>query len=257
MDDARIQQAEQRVEENRQKARTRCWKIQATNAFAYYQFAMLHFLQEVQRSQLVVAHNEADVFRAPYDRLEQMDVGGLQSLMQEMLTKFYHGGEREATVGRNFYRDLENEGVSGVADAFKTDARPRHVPEDYRLFQACENGGEEDCEIKLFNHRKAADVTFNETWRSADVLINIIQQAQIIARETGRSEYNTSSKAQEYVKHLTDVKNSMLYIQKTRREMLRVYDKDDLGSGIGSGGQVKTLEAMAWASQHELFWKRI
>ena len=248
MDVARIEQAEQRVEENREKARTRCWKIQATNAFAYYQFAMLHFLQEVQRSQLVVSTEVATA-------LEKADVTNLQTLMEHMLSRFYHGGQREAKPGDgNFLKDLKDD--KDTAAAFKTDARPRHVPEDYRLFQACENGGEEDCKINLFNHRKAADVTFTETWRSADVLINIIEKAKVTARQ----EYGHDLEEWEnYIKHLKDVKNAMFYIQKTRREMLREYENDTFGSGIGEDddSQMKDAEATIWVLQHELFWKRI
>ena len=249
MDVARIQQAEQRVEENREKARTRCWKIQATNAFAYYQFAMLHFLQEVQRSQLVV-ENAADVLG-----LEEADVTNLQTLMELMLSTFYHGGQRKVEPWRSFFfEDLDTD--EGVAAAFKTDAKPRHVPEDYRLFQACENGGAEECKIEQFNHRKAADVTFTETWRSADVLINIIEKAKVTAHE----EYGRDLDEWDIcIKQLKDVKNAMFYIQKTRREMLREYENDTFGSGIGEedDGKFKAMEVDIWVLQHALFWKRI
>mgnify|MGYP001187201816 CR=1 FL=1 len=253
MDDARIEQAEQRIDDNREKARTRCWKIQATNAFAYYQFAMLHFLQEVQRSQLVVG-NAIEGLGLEVG-LKEADVTNLQTLMQGMLTRFYHGGQREAKPGDDhFLEDLKDD--EDTATAFKTDARPRHVPEDYRLFQACENGGDEECEIKPFNHRKAADVTFNETWRSADVLINIIEKAKVKPRE----EYGHDLHEWENcIKHLKDVKNAMFYIQKTRREMLREYENDTFGSGIGEDddGQFKAMEVDIWGLQHALFWKRI
>ena len=250
--------AEEEQMTGRDQDRKVCWRIQATNALAYYQFAMLHFLQEVLRSQIVVGSERGKSAKNPNKFKDSVtflassykeDVEALLELMNFLLTELYATHRNANPNADYFVLDILTE--DGSATAFKTDRR--NIPAEYITFQQAELDQSRSGQIKTMYHHKAAEVTFKETIRSVDVLIKLIEKGSLETNgiDTSKAEYDN------YKSHLKHVKYAVFYIQKTRREMLRTRKDDSFGSGINPSSDIEEKEYNLWKIQHDLFWARI